>query len=143
VVWDAPAQVAASVGKPWGAWGAGGASLGLLVAAASLAPLGRRRESPAVAPAAEVERAPAPAPAPAPPPAPPRAKDESPPPAPAETGLLAELRRRAESETDPARQAEMLVYLDQVTPFAGPAGELPDNLLGLVEEVFGPVSRIA
>jgi hypothetical protein len=62
--------------------------------------------------------------------------EQEPQPAP-ETGLVAELRRRVEAEQNPARRAELAVYLEELTPFAAPDGSLPANLLPLVEDVFG------
>lgn len=162
VVWDAPTGSAHALGRPYASWIIGGASIGLLLAAGGLlAPgLGRQRnprgaseeprsrlrdpdvpENPVVAGVSNVEQ---------PPPAPFKAEaaapaaegpglrgtsEESQTP---NAGHIAELRRRADAEADPRRQAEMHAYLDQLAPFAGPDGDLPPNLIGLAEDVFGP-----
>jgi capsular polysaccharide biosynthesis protein len=51
---------------------------------------------------------------------------------------LGELARRVRADTaHPERHEEWRAYLDQLAPYAGPDGRLPDRLDGLVQEVFG------
>ncbi|HEX3806220.1 MAG TPA: hypothetical protein VHV52_05505 [Gaiellaceae bacterium] len=69
-------------------------------------------------------------------PEPEREPEPTPEPAPA-TGLLGDLERRARDEPDPVRREELAAYLDQFRGFADANGELPANLLPLVEDVFG------
>ena len=138
VVWDAPSGTAHALGRPYAPWILGGGSVGLLLACAALFVPRPRRRRPVGGPVVEeasdtpvpdtVREAPAPVPEPEPEP-------ELEP-----AGHLAELHRRLEAEPDPARQAEMHIYLEQLAPFAATDGSLPSNLIGLAEEVFGPIA---
>lgn len=139
VVWDAPGGTAHAVGRPFVAWTVGGASLGLVLAGAVLLVPRRRRRSASAEPSANEVSDTLEA-SDAEPDPPQRQPQTEPEPEPERTGLIAELRRRAAAEPDPRRQAEMHVYVDQLAPFAAPDGSLPSNLIGLAEEVFGPVA---
>lgn len=150
-VWDAPGAGATRRGKPFVPWGVGGASLGLLAAAGLV--LGRRRPRRSREPAAGPVAAPVPVPDPAPQrereperepelepePEPDTAPGPAAQPAPEPRGLIAELARRTADEPDPGRRAEMEAYLPQFQGFADGDGNLPSNLLALVEDVYGPV----
>lgn len=140
VVWDAAGGTAHALGRPFAAWCVGGASVGFLIAGLGLlAP--RRRGAPRLEAGTEPEVLPAPEPEPAaeeqPEPEPPPEPEPLPE---RKSGQVAELERRAHAEPDGARQAEMLVYLDQLAPFADAEGNLPANLVGLAEDVFGPLA---
>lgn len=164
VVWDAPSGTAHALGRPYASWLVGGGSVGLLLACGALLAPGLWRHRNPRGTSEEPQRKPRGLARPkkvtsagispaveAPPPPPPNvlepvaAQGQSPRGTPEEPqrkeqGHLAELRRRIDAEPDAARQAEMQVYLDQLAPFAGPDGNLPDNLLGLAEDVFGPLA---
>ena len=166
-VFDSPDDNVRSLGRPYASWIIGGGSLGLLLGVALLfAP--RRKgvpqvevvsdtvpvpDTPVAAPEPEpeidvvpdtVDPPPEPEPEPEPPepePEPPEPEievlaDAPQPPA----GLLGRLKAQVDAEADPERHAELAVYYDQLAPFATPEGELPANLIGLVEEVFGRVT---
>jgi hypothetical protein len=140
-MWDTPGAGTHALGRPFAAWGVGGASVGLLAAAALLLIRPRRRvpaavQAPEPEPAAQPLSEPPPVAQPEPEQRPAPQPEQEPQPAP-ETGLVAELRRRVEAEQNPARRAELAVYLEELTPFAAPDGSLPANLLPLVEDVFG------
>jgi capsular polysaccharide biosynthesis protein len=135
--WDAPGSGTSAVGKPYVADALLGASGGLLLGVLGLLALAwRARPRPLVAapvaPVRDVEPEPEvvsdtvvePEPEPTPEPAP-------------ATGLLGDLERRARDEPDPVRREELAAYLDQFRGFADVNGELPANLLPLVEDVFG------